>query len=119
LVSKFLKGGGGELSPCHKVKKIKNKGRVHSLVLPVQLGLEIVLSSMSCPLLLLLLLLAIRVLLLSSFKETVSGDFWHILKRSRHVVFRIIKQRNTLQKKFNDFPVPSRDVTNQTLPGRE
>jgi hypothetical protein len=26
---------------------------------------------------------------------------------------------NTLYKKVNDFPVPSRDVTDQTLPGRE
>jgi hypothetical protein len=25
----------------------------------------------------------------------------------------------TLLKKISDFPVPSRDVTNQTLPGRE
>ncbi len=27
--------------------------------------------------------------------------------------------QNTQQKKFKDFPVPSRDVTNQTLPERE
>jgi hypothetical protein len=26
---------------------------------------------------------------------------------------------NALLKKFTDFPVPSRDVTNQTLPGRD
>jgi hypothetical protein len=27
--------------------------------------------------------------------------------------------KHTLLKKVPDFPVPSRDVTNQTLPGRE
>jgi hypothetical protein len=26
---------------------------------------------------------------------------------------------NTLYKKVSDFPVPSRDVTNQTIPGQE
>jgi hypothetical protein len=26
---------------------------------------------------------------------------------------------NIYWKKFSDFPIPSRDVTNQTLPGRE
>jgi hypothetical protein len=79
LVSEFLRGGGLSLNATKL--KIENKGTFHSLVLPVQLGLEVVLSSMSCPLLL-LLLFAIRVLLLSPLKETASGDFWHILKRS-------------------------------------
>ncbi len=27
--------------------------------------------------------------------------------------------QHTLKKKVSDFPVPSQDVTNQTLPGRE
>ncbi len=30
-----------------------------------------------------------------------------------------VGNHNSYTKKFNDFPVPSRDVTNQTLSGRE
>jgi hypothetical protein len=33
--------------------------------------------------------------------------------------FRTDKQKTHCKKKVNDFPVPSWDVTNQTLPGRE
>jgi hypothetical protein len=30
-----------------------------------------------------------------------------------------VKRKDTLEKKFSDFPVPSRNVTNQTFPGLE
>jgi hypothetical protein len=36
-----------------------------------------------------------------------------------HIQYAERRKQCTLQKKNCDFPVPSRDVTNQTLPGRE
>jgi len=46
-------------------------------------------------------------------------DPHHWLKK--HLRYKILfpAKASTLKKKVNDFPVPNRDVTDQTLPGKE
>ncbi len=52
--------------------------------------------------------------------ESVPGS--RFVSRPRNLIFLRPKKRSnsyTLKKKVDDFPVPSRDVTNQTVSGRE
>jgi hypothetical protein len=58
----------------------------------------------------------------SLLKEVGGGGVTPLLVTSfqaEHISFKCLLTTSTKKKKVCDFPVPSLDVTNQTLPGRE
>jgi hypothetical protein len=49
----------------------------------------------------------------------LNHSLWVQVTLDRYVKFAVTPHPATLLKKVSDFPVPSRDVTTQTLPGGE